>query len=216
MQAKDDPSGDPRIAANQRVKEAIRVFRRQKRYRAGLLLRRPTDVSVRRANHRVWWSASRLVQTVELYRPLLGSAIAKDALAGMLNLPPPKYCECGCRGFVPFSRTGRPPRFASTACRKRAYRRRRVGLPEDAPKTKPGGRTRLSARLTQWLFSRERMANVLVHQTQVVREEMRRRHGLTSAQLRNHLWRLRIEAGLRPSPLAKIRLNRYSTRSLQI
>ena len=215
MAAKQPPARNARALAIRQATLTLSAFRAQRRARAELLKGEATDLVVRRANHRVWWSASLLVQTVDLLRPALGPAISKEMLADVTGLPPAKLCECGCSNFVMFSATGRPPRFASAACRKRAYRRRHAGLPEDAPKTKPGGRWSLAARLQEWVFWRAQSAYLLVHETQLVRDAMRRR-GLTRAQMRNHLrWR-RIEAGLRPSPLANIMSSRYSTRSIQL
>jgi hypothetical protein len=216
IQAKQTRTPDERALALRQATDALVVFRAQKRARSELLRRRVKDLAIRRANHRVWLSAGLLVQTVELFRPVLGPIISKEMLADVLGLPPPKMCECGCKGFVLFSTTGRPPRFATAACRKRAYRRRQAHLPEDAPKTKPGGRSRLAARLEGWLFSRDVMAYMLTRRAQMVRDEARRQFGLSGARLRNYLRWLRIDAGLRPSPLGNIRSSRYSTRSLQI
>ena len=216
MDAMRGPTVKARALALQRVANALDVFRRYKRARARLLKQGPTDLAVRRANHEIWLSASLLVGTVEAFRPVLGSIYAKRALAGVLDIPPPKYCECGCREFVWVSNRGRPPRFATAACRKRAYRRRQVGLPENAPKAKLGGRAPLVARLQDWLLSRDLMRSIFIHNPQAIRDGAREARHLTRGQLRNYLKALRIEAGLRPSPLSNIRASRYSTRSLQI
>ena len=205
-----------RFLALGRVQMARSALRAQKRARAVLLRQGANDLAVRRANHRVWWSAGVLVDAVERFRPHLGATICKEMLAEVQGLPPPKRCECACRGFVLFSTTGRPPRFATVACRKRAYRRRHAGLPEDAPKTKSGGRSNLAARLEGWLSSEVMMAYTLEHRPEIVRAEARRQYGLSGGHLRNYLMWLRIEACLRPAPLANIRSSRYSTRSIQI
>jgi hypothetical protein len=201
--------------ALERVHEAQTGLRAQKRARRELIRGGANDLAVRRANHRVWMSAARLVEAVELFRHQLGAAFSREMLAEVQGLPPAKLCECGCRGFVLYSATGRPPRFATVACRKRAYRRRQARLPERAPKTKPGGRLSLAARLEAWLSSELKMAYLLEHRAHIVRDEARRIHRLSGGRLRNYLKWLRIEAGLRPSPLANIRSSRYSTRSIQ-
>jgi hypothetical protein len=74
----------------------------------------------------------------------------------------------------------------------------------------------LAARLEEWLWSELIMAYLLEHRADIVREEARRIHRLGSGRLRNYLKWLRIEAGLRPNPLANIRSSRYSTRSIQV
>jgi len=137
-------------------------------------------------------------------------------LAEVQGLPPPKLCECACKGFVLFSTTGWPRRFATVACRKRAYRRRHAGLPEEAPKIKSGGRANLVARLEGWLWSEATMAYTLERRAEIVRAGARRQYGLSGGRLRNYLRWLRIESDLRPSPLANIRASRYSTRSIQV
>jgi hypothetical protein len=209
-------AADARTLALGRVQRARGALRVQKGARALLLRRGANDLAVRRANHRVWWSAGVLVDTVERFRPHLGAIICKEMLAEVQGLPPPKLCECACRGFVLYSTTGRPPRFATVACRKRAYRRRHAGLPEDAPETKSGGRSNLAVRLEGWLWSEMMMAYTLEHRADIVRAEARRRYGLSGGRLRNYLKWLRIEAGLRPRPLDNIRSSRYSTRSIQV
>jgi hypothetical protein len=74
----------------------------------------------------------------------------------------------------------------------------------------------LAARLEGWLSSEVMMAYTLEHRPEIVRAEARRQYGLSGGRLRNYLKWLRIEAGVRPGPLANIRSSRYSTRSIQV
>ncbi len=55
-------------------------------------------------------------------------------------------CACGCGRPLTSSATGRPRRFATAACREAARLRRERGLPEDLPRSTPGGRRRLDRR----------------------------------------------------------------------
>jgi hypothetical protein len=52
-----------------------------------------------------------------------------------------------CGATLPHQQIGRSRRFCSAACREAARLRRMQGLPEWAPRVKPGGRRRLRARL---------------------------------------------------------------------
>jgi hypothetical protein len=74
--------------------------------------------------------------------------------AGMRHASPPldrhgHVCEsCGrftvtaVEGVFVNPQVGSTPRFCSSACRSAAYRRRRAGAPEDAPRQRNGGRGR--------------------------------------------------------------------------
>lgn len=48
---------------------------------------------------------------------------AEDASVALRALRDAAVCECGCGAPLPYAGRGRPPKFASAACRTRAYRR---------------------------------------------------------------------------------------------
>lgn len=113
-----------------------------------------------------------------------------DLTTPLKNLPAPRLCACGCGRGLMFNRRGRLPRFALPSCRKRAHRRRRVGLPEFAPKVLLGGRIGLVERLAEWTRSRHNRASLLVHDIYLLRDALRR-DGLSSTEIRALLkhWR---------------------------
>lgn len=67
-----------------------------------------------------------------------------DQLAAVVSSS--RVCRA-CGATLPRQQIGRSRRFCSAACREAARLRRMQGLPEWAPRVKPGGRRRLRARL---------------------------------------------------------------------
>jgi hypothetical protein len=116
--------------------------------------------------------------------------VIADLTAPVEKLPYPTLCACGCGRGIRFKTRGRLPRFALPSCRTRAHRRRRVGLPEFAPKVQPGGRLALAERLDEWMRSRRNRASLLVHDISLVRDTLRG-DGLSSTEIRALLkhWR---------------------------
>lgn len=67
-----------------------------------------------------------------------------DQLAAVVSVT--RVCRA-CGATLPRQQIGRSRRFCSAACREAARLRRMQGLPEWAPRVKPGGRRCLRARL---------------------------------------------------------------------
>ena len=74
--------------------------------------------------------------------------IARPATADQLAAVVASTRVCrACGATLPRQQIGRSRQFCSAACREAARLRRMQGLPEWAPRVKPGGRRRLRARL---------------------------------------------------------------------
>jgi hypothetical protein len=175
-------------------KELLAEKRQLHRLRVG-----PSDGPRLRANYRVLVAAGSLHILLEKYKGLLGANSLVEPRRSLTDLPTPSFCRCGCGRLLLYTATGRLPKFSDVACRKRAFRRSRAGLPEFTPRVEPGGRMKLAERVKGWSFNRHQMANMLTHDLDLMRMILRGKETATFAQVRRRLRAERQRAGLRPS-----------------
>jgi hypothetical protein len=203
LETKSDSPSD----IHRRRKETSRTYHQlrdqQARLVAGIRINRqlrriygPESAPVIRS---IWWVHALAIDfeaaLSKVERSLPHGAVA-ELRAPLDRLPLPTLCKCGCGyGVTPGAR-GRLPRYALPACRKRAHRRRRAGVPEFAPRLTPGGRLPLARRLEGWLNSRDGRASLLLQEIRFLRESLRSRYGLSSLELRRLLkyWRQELSA----------------------